>query len=77
MMVYAAAYVTMISAFIPLPGGSGGAEGSFYMLFVLFFTSGTIAPAMLLWRFITYYSCIIAGSVVISTCNKRTKKMTV
>ena len=63
LMMAAAAYVYSISAFIPLPGGSGAAEGSFYMLFLLFFSSVSIAPAMLLWRTITYYSCFLVGIV--------------
>lgn len=67
MMVAAAAYVYMISAFMPLPGGSGAAESSFYMLFLLFFSNSVIAPAMLLWRTITYYSCLIAGAATMAT----------
>ena len=43
------------------------------MLFVLFFTSGTIAPAMLLWRFITYYSGIIVGSFFAGLEKKKDK----
>lgn len=66
MMVAAAAYVYMVSAFMPLPGGSGAAESSFYMLFLLFFSNSVIAPAMLLWRTITYYSCLIAGAATMA-----------
>jgi len=73
MMVAAAAYVYMISAFMPLPGGSGAAESSFYMLFLLFFSNSVIAPAMLLWRTITYYSCLIAGAATMAAVKDRGK----
>lgn len=54
-MMAAQAYVSMVSAFIPLPGASGGAEGSFVLFFGAFFENGTIIPAMVLWRTISYY----------------------
>ncbi len=74
MMVAAAAYVYMISAFMPLPGGSGAAESSFYMLFLLFFSSSVIAPAMLLWRTITYYSCLVAGAATMALVKDNKRK---
>lgn len=73
MMVAAAAYVYMISSFMPLPGGSGAAESSFYMLFLLFFSNSVIAPAMLLWRTITYYSCLIAGAATMAAVKDKKK----
>lgn len=57
-------FVTMVSAFVPLPGSSGGAEGSFYLFFNLFFTNGTIVPAILLWRIFTYYTNILVGGII-------------
>ncbi len=53
------ALVTLISSFMPLPGGSGAAEGSFGLLFSNFFTENTIKSAILLWRIITYFMNII------------------
>ena len=61
-MVAAQVFVSMVSAFVPLPGASGGAEGSFYLFFGMFFQS-TILPAVLLWRFLTYYSNIVFGGI--------------
>ncbi len=59
----AAAYVLMISSFIPLPGGSGGAEGGFYVFFKVFISqNGLLAVALLLWRFFTFYLPIIVGT---------------
>ena len=61
-MVAAQVFVTMVSAFVPLPGASGGAEGSFYIFFGMFFKSAII-PAILLWRIITYYANILVGGI--------------
>ncbi len=61
-MVAAQVFVTMVSAFVPLPGASGGAEGSFYIFFGMFFKSAII-PAILIWRIITYYANILVGGI--------------
>jgi uncharacterized protein (TIRG00374 family) len=60
-MIAGTAFVIMLTAFIPLPGAIGGAEGAFFMFFTLFFLSNNIMAAILLWRLITFYSCIIFG----------------
>ena len=62
-LIAATTFVYFASMFVPVPGASGGAEGSFYLFFLPFFSAGSIAPAMLLWRLITYYGAIIAGCV--------------
>jgi len=57
-----AAFVLMISSFVPLPGASGGAEGSFYLFFGMFFnTAGAVTIAMLMWRMLTFYMPILVG----------------
>lgn len=60
-MVAAQSFVTMVSAFIPLPGASGGAEGSFAIYFGMFFKENTLVPAMFIWRIMTYYFTIFVG----------------
>jgi len=60
-MIAGTAFIMMITAVIPSPGAIGGAEGAFYVLFGLFFASNNIMAAILLWRLITFYSCIIVG----------------
>lgn len=58
-MITGQAFVTMVSSFMPLPGGSGAAEGSFYVFFSMFFTEDTIKSAILIWRIIAYFLNII------------------
>ncbi len=61
-VVASAAFILMISSFVPLPGASGGAEGSFYVFFQMFFkSSGSVSVAILLWRMFTFYLPIVVG----------------
>lgn len=75
-MISAQSFVTMISSYTPLPGAAGTTEGSFLVLFQLFFEDGTTQQAMLLWRFITYYSSIIIGSAF-AGLDKKAEKLEV
>ncbi len=64
MAVSAQAFVTMVSSFVPLPGAAGGAEFSFHTFFSPLFPDGSsVNLAMLLWRLLTFYLPILAGSV--------------
>jgi uncharacterized protein (TIRG00374 family) len=67
----AIATVAMVSSFIPLPGGSGGAEGSFLLFFSLFFPQEDLLVALLLWRVITYYSSMVIGALVMMISRRR------
>lgn len=49
---------------IPLPGGSGLAELSFYAIFASLFDAGVLFWALILWRIITYYSYLLVGIVI-------------
>lgn len=49
---------------IPLPGGSGLAELSFYAIFASLFDANVLFWALILWRFITYYSYLIVGLAI-------------
>lgn len=62
-IISATAFVLMITAFVPIPGGSGGAEGGFYLIFGLFFIGKYILTAVILWRVMTYYVWIIFGGI--------------
>lgn len=64
MIVFIAAqsFVQLITAFVPLPGGSGGAETSFLAFFGILFSKTYLNLGMLMWRLITYYLNIIISS---------------
>ncbi len=51
-------FVLFTSNLIPLPGASGGAEAAFALYYSGFFM-GKTKPAIVAWRFITYYGSII------------------
>lgn len=58
-------FVLFTSNLVPLPGASGGAELAFTMYFGPFFIVGQankIKPAILLWRFVTYYGAILVSA---------------
>lgn len=49
--------------FIPTPGNSGAAEGTFFVVFSALST-GYVFWAMLVWRFFSYYIYIIMGPII-------------
>lgn len=51
-------FVLFTSNLIPLPGASGGAEAAFALYYGSFFGVKT-KPAIVVWRFITYYGAIL------------------
>ena len=56
--------VSIIGSFVPLPGGSGGQEYMFIILFGTYLTDPLLSSVMLLWRFITYYLPMIIGGII-------------
>ncbi len=57
-------FLLFVSAsYTPLPGASGAQEGGFLVYFQGIYTGGTISIALLVWRFMTYYLCLLAGGV--------------
>lgn len=56
-------YIYLCITFIPTPGNSGAAEGSFYALFSVL-GQGHLFWAMLVWRFFCYYMFIITGFAI-------------
>ncbi|MDF2699471.1 MAG: hypothetical protein K0Q49_1027 [Haloplasmataceae bacterium] len=68
--IVGAFFIAMIMAYIPLPGGSLGAEGIFHLIyFSLVGNKEMIISAMILWRFMTYYLLIILGAISIFSLN--------
>ncbi len=61
------AFVIMISAFMPLPGALGAAEGSYTAFFGNIFKSGNhsfVGISTFIWRFLTFYFPIIVGLIL-------------
>lgn len=48
-------------SYTPLPGASGAQEGGFIAFFRGLFGE-SVAVALLVWRFVTYYLCLLAGA---------------
>ncbi|MCM0583051.1 flippase-like domain-containing protein [Weissella diestrammenae] len=67
--------IVMVISLFPIPGGAGGAEASFSMLFSSFLpNAATLVLAMLIWRLITYYFGMFAGIIAFNvSARKRTK----
>lgn len=57
-------FVYMITAFVPIPGASGGSEGVYYMLFSPVLGDVGTPTTLLIWRFVTYYLGLIVGGLV-------------
>ncbi len=56
-------YVYASITIVPTPGNAGAAEGSFYLLFNQLESNG-LFWAMLIWRFLCYYSFILIGMLI-------------
>lgn len=64
------AFVLMISAFVPLPGALGAAEGNYVLFFKSIF-GGYVHLSTVIWRFLTFYLAIIAGMSVSLLVNRK------
>ncbi|MDO5569541.1 MAG: lysylphosphatidylglycerol synthase transmembrane domain-containing protein [bacterium] len=63
--IVASAYVMLIGAFMPLPGGSGGIEFSFVYFFGYYFDKAPVMILLLLWRCVTYYFGMMLGGLTL------------
>ncbi len=61
-VIAAQAFVSMITAFVPLPGAAGGAEISFVTFFAIFMSGSDLNLSMMLWRILTFYCPIVVGA---------------
>ena len=61
--IVSSAYVFIIGAFVPIPGGSGGVEFGYLEFFKYFIPNSILSTSLLLWRFITYYLGILIGGI--------------
>ncbi len=58
----AGSMVQMVSTAVPLPGGTGGAEGSFYMFYGNMFGPENINAGFLIWRIVTFFGPTILSA---------------
>ena len=68
-------YHQVITTFVPIPGGSGGSELFFILLFTPIFKDNVagLKSAMIIWRAISFYLPLIYSSVVMLTFNKEAR----
>ena len=64
-------FVSIIGSFVPLPGGSGGQEYSFILLYSRYITDPLLSSVMLLWRFMSYYFPMIIGAIIFNLKGER------
>lgn len=69
--IITSAYVMLIGAFVPIPGGTGGLEYSFLAFYGNFIRGSVLKAVMLIWRFITYYLGIIVGVIALNIKERR------
>ncbi len=50
--------------FIPTPGGAGGAEAMFSLMYRAFLPAGAIGVVTTAWRFLTFYFLVLAAAVL-------------
>ena len=58
----AGSMVQMVATAVPLPGGTGGAEGSFYMFYGAMFGPANINAGFLIWRIVTFFAPTILSA---------------
>jgi uncharacterized protein (TIRG00374 family) len=59
--------------FTPLPGGAGGAEAAFYLVYKSFFKPDLIAVLILVWRFFEAYFRLIFAALLVVFLSKSSK----
>ena len=67
-------FIYTASCFVPIPGGSVGAEYSFIHFFEVIVKEVFIVPGLLLWRFITYYIPMIIGGIMFNIIDSKSVK---
>lgn len=59
-----AAFVSMINAFIPIPGASGGTEATFILMFTTVIGYINASATMIVWRLSNFYLIMFIGGIV-------------
>lgn len=64
-------FTSIISSFIPLPGGVVGQEYIFKTLFSSYINDPLLSTLMIIWRFITYFLPLIVGAIIFNLKQKQ------
>ncbi|MFD2617778.1 lysylphosphatidylglycerol synthase transmembrane domain-containing protein [Terrilactibacillus laevilacticus] len=65
------AFIIMFSSIVPTPSGTAGAEYSFTILFGSLMNGQELLLTLIIWRFISSYSCLIFGGIALSFASKK------
>ena len=68
------AFILLVGNFVPLPGGSGGIEASFGIIFKGLIKDSLVSPALIVWRTITYYLGVLVGGILLGFFKGSEKK---
>lgn len=66
--------VQSISSLVPTPGGAGGAEAAFLLLFAPFVAMGVLVPAMSTWRLLHFYLPLVGAALTFFLLHRRDRK---
>ena len=64
-------FVSIISVYVPLPGGIGGQEYLFILFFGTYLIDPLLGSVMILWRFLTYYFPLIIGGILFNIKDRK------
>ena len=67
--------VQSISAIVPTPGGAGGAEAGFLLLFAPFVEVDTLVPAMSTWRLMFFYLPLTGAACLFFALTRKRRKL--
>ena len=66
----AGSMVQMVATAVPLPGGTGGAEGSFFMFYGSMFGPANISAGFLVWRILTFFAPTILSAPLLGLTSR-------
>ncbi len=66
--------VQSISSVVPTPGGAGGAEAGFLLLFAPFVGAGVLVAAMSIWRLVFFYLPLAGAALVFFLLHRASRR---
>lgn len=66
--------VQSISSVVPTPGGVGGAEAGFLLLFAPFVSGGSLVPAMSAWRLLFFYLPLAGAALAFFALHRASRR---